>query len=1090
MIRDLLRVTRIASRGRNTRPLAPRPAALLTLPLLLLATPMLQHLVPAPDGSRPFAAQAAEIVLSPLTPATKNIDCKDPAVDIRIVAEGKEYCFTYDARTRTMRGFARKSVDRWLQERNLPLEDYGVIYGYGRVDLRADVAARVAIDLLAIFQKPDAERTEEEKAVAAALNGFVNELEWVVYEEANNDLSRFEMDKCNYKPHSTIAAVYGFSYNGAPYCTANPLLTTFRFHVPGPSYEYLYAVGFEKAYGAAGDGLEATMMGGKIHTHLAGLGASVLTGAVAGAAVQANLKSLASKLVDVEEFADLPKGIKTINLPNGTQVVRVFGRAARFLAGGAFSIVTMMVEIGVEAIMQFEEEQKLQEGYARMRAKRGRGGSVEGLLQDREGMYKFLLLSDFFTALDRKEFPLPTHRPGVDRTFVISTGGVTTPRRELFYTDREGIVWTATTWKNWFVRQAKVNEEQISSITPELEIKDTNGVWWLATRIGESGFRMTQISPPPEAVLCPAVNGESARRDRSCSVFFSKRLEMVGGSAEKITVTLGVEPRVEEAKLYFPANTTSTFKVQITGEPRPMVTIANQPAWLRFTGDSLTGNPGPGSGTATVYLDSASVSGRHRAQFTINWGAPIRFLNPDTFWITAGVPFQFEIRATGDPAPKVTKTGWLPSFMTMTENADGSATLRGTWRDVGSPACAFSPLCNQPTVTATNRNQAVGQQLTFRYAFAPQAEYTGPSEIEFLAGVAGRFVLTSRGAQTRVTWDQLRTGLRGLSWIRINEAPDGSVTLSGTPPLNSPRSTLVLDACPYAEDSGLAQCLVGNFRLHVNPTPRFTNAAVASAAEGLITNIPLSVNRFTGRIELSTNPADQNRFPAGWTIESLSPASDGSVRAVIRGRTQAGQGGRYAFTLNWNDGYETTSQRFSLDVLERPTITSPPSFTFFEGSPATGEVTTQGYPVNAFFANCGNQECKDLSVTFRWADSRSIAGLRMVDRSIVEFPTGVGRFEGDIPYGSKGVYRIEATASNGRWAPEFRQPINLVVMPSADLNGDGHVDCQDLQAIRNANGTRSATAGTGFDLTGDFLVDDKDVDAMTRAVAGLRSCGI
>src|SRR5215218_9047878 len=124
-----------------------------------------------------------------------------------------------------------------------------------------------------------------------------------------------------------------------------------------------------------------------------------------------------------------------------------------------------------------------------------------------------------------------------------------------------------------------------------------------------------------------------------------------------------------------------------------------------------------------------------------------------------------------------------------------------------------------------------------------------------------------------------------------------------------------------------------------------------------------------------------------------------------------------------------------------------------------------------------------MSIRFQWAESRRIEGLRMVDRSVVEFPTGVGRFDGAIPNDSKGVYRIDIFASNGEWAPESRQQAMLVIMPTPDLNADGRVDCQDLAAIKNATGTRVAMPGAGFDVNGDFLVDDKDLDAMVRAVS-------
>jgi hypothetical protein len=1061
------------------------------VPILCLALPVLSFLSPGDTAlPRPFAAQAIEI-LSPLVSATINVPCDDPDVAIRFTHpdDGKTYCFKYDARTTLVRRFARQSLSRWLQARGLPAEDAEVVRNYARVDLQADVAAHFALELLAVIQKPEPERTQEERELVTALNYYVNWLEWGLYEHANAELSSFLADQCHYKPDVTIATVYGFSYDGSPYCYPNPLLTAFRFHIPGPSYEYLYALGFSKSWGSAGSGLVPTMMGDKLHTHLTGL-AALGGGAIAGAAVQANIKSLASKLVDVEEFPNLPKGTKTITLPDGTKVVRVFGRAARFLAGGAFSIVTMMVEIGVEAIMQFQEEQKLQDGYARMKAKRGSGGSVSSLLEDQQGMQKFFLLANFFSPSDSQEAPLPRHRAGVDRIFLIAINGATPrPAPELTYTDREGIPWNVRTWKNWFLREGQVEEKRISSITPEIEIKDWEGVWWLATRFGDSGFRMTQIAAPKEASSCPAVNGESLRKDRTCAVYFSKQIRMTGPNSERMLVNLGLEPTVEELKLYFPSNVSSRFNVQITGEPRPAIRIVSKPAWLQFTGDGFIGNPGAAVGSVAVELEASSVSGRDHARFIINFGPPVKFITPTTMDITAGVPFEFPIRATAEPAPKITKTGWLPSYMRLVENADGTATIRGIWNGPGRDLC-YGPTCDSPTVTATNRNESVAQRLTFNHHLAPLAEYTGPGSIEFLAGIPGRFVLTTRGATTRVDWNLLRSGLSNLPWLRQIVERDGSLILSGTPPVDSPRATLVLDACPYAEFSGISSCLVGNLKLHIIPTPRFTTLPIAYTVVGQPRPIPIGVNRWSGTISFSTNPTEQNRVPRGLSIVSLSPASDGSIRASLSGNPEPGQGGRYEFTLNWSDGYENASQRFVLDVLERPTITSPPSFTFFEGMPSSGEVTTQGYPINAFFAKCGDVPCGDMRVTFRWMDARRIDQLRMVDRSVVEFATGFGRFEGAIPTGSAGIYPIEVIASNGKWAPEFQQRANVVVLPTPDLNADGRVDCQDIQAIKNAIGTTPRSPGTGYDLNGDAFVDDKDVDAMARAVSTLRTCAV
>lgn len=103
-------------------------------------------------------------------------------------------------------------------------------------------------------------------------------------------------------------------------------------------------------------------------------------------------------------------------------------------------------------------------------------------------------------------------------------------------------------------------------------------------------------------------------------------------------------------------------------------------------------------------------------------------------------------------------------------------------------------------------------------------------------------------------------------------------------------------------------------------------------------------------------------------------------------------------------------------------------------------------------------------------------------------PTGVGRFEGVIPRGAAGIYEATIIASNGTMAPPAQKPVRIVVRPAGDLNNDGNVDCLDLSAIRSAIGNPQFVPGQGFDLTGDMVVDEKDVQAMVLAIKNLWAC--
>lgn len=58
--------------------------------------------------------------------------------------------------------------------------------------------------------------------------------------------------------------------------------------------------------------------------------------------------------------------------------------------------------------------------------------------------------------------------------------------------------------------------------------------------------------------------------------------------------------------------------------------------------------------------------------------------SPDNATATAGEPFSFTITTTGTPTPKLSETGTLPPKLTFANNHDGTATISGTAKKVGS----------------------------------------------------------------------------------------------------------------------------------------------------------------------------------------------------------------------------------------------------------------------------------------------------------------------------------------------------------------------------------------------------------------------
>ena len=77
-----------------------------------------------------------------------------------------------------------------------------------------------------------------------------------------------------------------------------------------------------------------------------------------------------------------------------------------------------------------------------------------------------------------------------------------------------------------------------------------------------------------------------------------------------------------------------------------------------------------------------------------------------------GAAFTFTVTTTGDPAPRITKTGQLPSAVRFADNGDGTATISGT---PGKAAAGVYPLA----LTARNKNGTATQAFTLTVTRAP-----------------------------------------------------------------------------------------------------------------------------------------------------------------------------------------------------------------------------------------------------------------------------------------------------------------------------------------------------------------------------------
>ena len=108
--------------------------------------------------------------------------------------------------------------------------------------------------------------------------------------------------------------------------------------------------------------------------------------------------------------------------------------------------------------------------------------------------------------------------------------------------------------------------------------------------------------------------------------------------------------------------------------------------------------------TVVAHTSAGDSGASEPVSVTPTGGGPV-FTSAPAYTASYGVAFSFTVTATGSPAPKITKTGRLPSGVKLTRNGNGIANISGT---PSGTAAGVYPL----TLTATNMNGTATQAFT------------------------------------------------------------------------------------------------------------------------------------------------------------------------------------------------------------------------------------------------------------------------------------------------------------------------------------------------------------------------------------------
>lgn len=411
----------------------------------------------------------------------------------------------------------------------------------------------------------------------------------------------------------------------------------------------------------------------------------------------------------------------------------------------------------------------------------------------------------------------------------------------------------------------------------------------------------------------------------------------------------------------------TTFTVGTAGDfpittaavpPVTAITLAGPlPSGVTFTdgGDGTARLAGaPAAATGGVYplaLTATNGVGTDRTQaFTLRvHQAPAITSAAATSFAQGGVG-TFTITTTGFPAAAITAAGALPTGVTITPHADGTATLAGT----PMPGTAGTyPL----TLTADNGVGTAAEQA-FVLTVTTDPAFTSAGAATFTVGTLGSFAVTTTAvpAVTAIT-------LTGTppSGVTFTDHGDGTATLAGTPAAG----TGGVHALTFSASNGVGADAVQGFTLTVHEAPALTSAAATTFITGTAGSFTITTTGFPHAAITAAGA-----LPAGI---SLTDHADGT--ATLAGTPAAGTGGEYALTLTAANGVgSAATQPFTLTVHEAPAFTSAAAATFVVGVAGTFAVTTTGFPVITAIIRGGDPLPLDLAFTDHGNGTATLAG--------------------------------------------------------------------------------------------------------------------
>jgi hypothetical protein len=395
-------------------------------------------------------------------------------------------------------------------------------------------------------------------------------------------------------------------------------------------------------------------------------------------------------------------------------------------------------------------------------------------------------------------------------------------------------------------------------------------------------------------------------------------------TSKPATLRVGTAPKfTSAASATFAVGKSGSYEVTTSGVPNATITTSGTvPAWLTLTdnGDGtaeLSGTPPTGSGgVVTVALKASngfSPAATQTVTVTVRELASFTSADHTTFGVGDAGSFTVTTTAGYPASTAITKTGSLPSGVTLVDNHDGTATISGT------PAAGSGGVY---PVTLSATNGAGSRTQTFSLTVREATSISSADHATFAAGEAGTFTVTTAGGYPTDPELSLKGTLP--SGLTFTDNGDGTATIEGTPTAaDSGTTNLGIEA-----SNGVAPVAKQTFALTVTSAPVFSSDDTAAFTIGSKGSFSVVTSGFP-KASLTLTGG----LPSGVTF-----TDNGDGTATLAGTPAAGSVGQYTRKVTATSSAGTTSQSLVVKVSKAAqaiTVTS-----VAPASPVVGQTYT------------------------------------------------------------------------------------------------------------------------------------------------------